>query len=285
MFGSSQGLSVIGGYSMGGDGAVGPDASPSQATKKTQMGDKDSQSLLPVTVRMIEKAISMRSEGPGLSFHGVEAGVVLVVGIVEELNRQQASIDFLLNDSTGRIKARHFFQSAENQLEQVKQGSYISAVGVVKTEPMPHFSIVTLRPVTSPDEISYHAIESAHTKLRMTTSPKTKEVMDTPPPKTRAAAQEMMPMGAPAPAAAPMDQSGGISPPKVALSGSRLQEEVNKFLQEGGARAGPAGLALQEIFTHFQGSADRADVNASLTALCDDGMAYTTIDEEHFLPV
>lgn len=273
MFGSSQGLSVIGGY--------GDSLAPTQeATKKTQLGDKDSQNLLPLTIRMIEKAISTRSDGAGLSFHGAEAGVVLVVGIVEEMNRQQASIDFFLNDATGRIKARHFFQSADNQLEEVKQGTYISAVGVVKTEPMPHFSILFLRTVQSPDEISYHMIEAAHTKLRMTTSRQTKEMMDTPPPKTRPAAQEIMPMGIPAPAAAPMDQ--GISPPKVALSGSRLQEEVTKFLQDGSARAGQAGIALQEIVAHFQGSAGRDDVTACLTTLCDDGAVYTTIDEEHY---
>merc|ERR1719217_1201999 len=119
---------------------------------------------------MVEQAISTRSDGAGLCFHGAEVGVVLIVGIVEEFDPKQASIDFVLNDATGRIKARHFFQSADNQLMQVKEGSYISAVGVIKTEPQPHFSIVTLRPVTSPDEISYHAIEAAHTKLRMTTS-------------------------------------------------------------------------------------------------------------------
>lgn len=281
MFGSSQGLTLSGGYNTGNDAAPGAEASPSQATKKGQLGS-ESQALMPVTLRMVENA---RLEGAELRFHGMDVGLVLVVGIVEDLTRQQAALDFTLNDATGRIKARHFFQSAENQLEQVKEGTYINAVGVVKTDPMPHFSIVTLRPITSPDEISYHAIEVAHTKLRLTTRRDTKMVVDSPLPRVATP----MAMETPAPKPRVLEEAlpkgGPDTSAKVALSGPRLQEEVQAFLQRGVERAGAVGLALQDVCANFQGSAGMTDVKASLQTLCDDGLAYTTIDEEHFLPV
>merc|ERR1719158_1566933 len=74
-------------------------------------------------------------------------------------------MEFALNDSTGRMKARFFFPS-DLKLASVENGTYVSAVGVLKTNPSVHFSLVALHPVQSPDQISYHMIEVVHASLR-----------------------------------------------------------------------------------------------------------------------
>merc|ERR1719498_1734121 len=106
-----------------------------QGAKQGQPGG-DSQTLVPVTIRMINSAIDARSDNSNeLRFHGKEAGALLVVGVVEDFTRQQAALEFTLNDSTGSLRARYFFRSAAEQLEHVKQGVYVCAVGTVKVEP------------------------------------------------------------------------------------------------------------------------------------------------------
>merc|ERR1719262_558054 len=115
-------------------------------------GPAQGQPLLPVTVRMIELALAQKG-GDELRIHGVEPGAVLLVGAVEDLDLKQAAMEFSLNDATGRIRARFFFPSSEFKADGVKNGSYISAVGTIKTEPALHLSCVTLRPIATPDEI------------------------------------------------------------------------------------------------------------------------------------
>merc|ERR1719424_1884464 len=109
---------------------------------------------------MIERAVAARQGGGNgdgdLKIDGKEVNAVLIVGCVEELNKQQTSVEFSVNDSTGRMKARYYFSSPEMQksLEKVENGSYVNIVGMVKMAPTVHVSVLMMRPVQSPDEIS-----------------------------------------------------------------------------------------------------------------------------------
>merc|ERR1719161_2912296 len=66
------------------------------------------------------------------------------------------------------MRTRYYFTdpAMQQSLDKVENGTYVTLVGLVKMKPTTHVSILTMRPVQSPDEISYHMIEVAHSSLR-----------------------------------------------------------------------------------------------------------------------
>merc|ERR1719265_2350201 len=172
--------------------------------------------------------------------------MIVVVGAIEELNRQQASMEFVLNDSTGRMKARFFYPS-DLKLDGVQNGTYVSAVGVLKIQPTVHFSLVALHPVQSADQISYHMIEVAHASLR------SKGKMSS---KVGGSPQQEAPSVVPRPlvstsgvtpqAMQPVPASAPQLPP--AVESRPLKERITDFLSQ---TTNAEGVALTDLNTQF----------------------------------
>jgi len=247
---------------------------------------EDRQTCLPVTVRAVERALERRSDTGGeLRFHGSEPGVLLLVGLVESMTKQAASIEFSLNDGTGRIKARHYVSDRQSgDLDALAPGCYVSAFGSVRTAPEVHLAVVGMSPVRSADEVSYHMIEAAYAALKLEKG--VSEPM-TPAPKRPAPAeaagispQKLEVAAAAAPAAVEASKPPAAAP-KEPLSGSGLRKAVLRFLQrEGEGR--PEGVSLAAV-CGCVGATPADDVTAALRRLVDAGEIYTTIDDEHFL--
>merc|ERR1712151_1002718 len=92
-----------------------------------------------------------------LCIHGTEPGMLILAGVVETLTKQAASMEFSLNDGTGRIKARHYITDGQSKgLEDITVGRYISAFGNMRTMPVPHFVVTGMRLISTADEISFH---------------------------------------------------------------------------------------------------------------------------------
>jgi len=267
--------------SFGGYGQSQADVPMEPTQGSPQKGQADSNNLVPVTIRMLEKAAASQAPGGELSVDGRAANMMIVVGAIEELNRQQASMEFVLNDSTGRMKARYFFPS-DLKLDSVQNGSYVSAVGVLKTAPSVHFSLVALHPVQSPDQISYHMIEVAHSSLRskgkMATTSKVaglSPMKDVPAtvPRPLVSTSSSAPMGTAALSSAPLAPAAVESGP--------LGERITTFLREQG---NAEGVAITALNTRFSTDGSEA-VKKAMHELLDDGSAYTTIDDDHFAAV
>nr|QDO16283.1 replication protein A 32 kDa subunit [Lingulodinium polyedra] len=242
------------------------------AAKKARHEDK--QTCLPVTVRAVEEALGLRGDeaGEGLRFHGTDQGMLILVGVVEGLVRQPASVEFTLNDTTGRIKARHYLVSQEAKaLQDLAEGQYVCVFGSVRAAPTLHVAVAGLRPLESPDEVSYHMVEAAHAALKLQ---KAGELPTTPSPRRPAAAAAQAPGE---PGAAPMELS---APKRARLEGAALRGAVLAFLR--GAAAGrPEGASLAALCGHLQ-PAPEEEVRAALQALVGDGDVYNTLDENHF---
>lgn len=253
--------------------------------QKGQLGG-ESHTLVPVTIHMMEQAAASQAPGGDLRVDGRMANMMLVVGAVEDLNRQQASMEFSLNDSTGRMKARFFFP-ADLKLDSVQNGTYVSAVGQLKTQPSVHFSLVSLHPVQSPDQISYHMVEVAHASLR-----NKGKLAST----TKATAFSSPQKDAPATVPRPLVSTTGPSPQPMMTAVSKptpvpmapaasdsapLREQIATFLR---TFQNADGAALEELNTRF-GTAGPQAVKAAIDELLDEGEAYTTIDENHFAVV
>jgi hypothetical protein len=278
MFGSTL---SFGGY---GQSQADVPMEPTQGSPQKGQAGGDSNVLVPVTIHMLEKAAAAQAPGGDLRIDGRLANMVVVVGAVEELNKQQASMEFTLDDSTGRMRTRFFFPS-DLKLDSVQNGTYVSAVGQLKTQPTVHFSLVGLHSVQSPDQISYHMIEVAHDSLRNKGkvgstnkaeffSPQKDAPATVPRPLVSTTGPSPQPMETAAPKPSPV-------PMAAAADNGPLQEQIANFLR---TQNNPEGVAIADLNNRFSAAGSEA-VKKALDELLDDGSAYTTIDEEHFAVV
>jgi len=265
---------------------AGPTGATQDAAKKVRQEEK--QTCLPVTIRTVERAIAQTADfGGELRFFGAEIGqgMLILVGIIDSMKQHSANVEFSLNDSTGRIKARYYKTASQsNELDELAPGMYVSVFGAVRTAPETHFAVAGMRLVKSADEVSYHMVEVAYAALKL----KGSHEPTTPAPKKNASSA----------LAEPSSASTGLSPVKVdkvtssvseaaaialptsPLSGKALRTAVLAFLQkEGDGR--PEGVAFAAICNHANPT-PTDEVRAALERLVTDGDVFTTIDEGHF---
>lgn len=239
----------------------------------------DSNALIPVTIHMLEKAVV---EGTETKIDGRNANMMIVVGAVEEFNRHASNLmEFVLNDSTGKIKIRYFISNPDLKMDSIKNGMYVTAVGTLKNQPSLHFSVVALHPVKTPDEISHHIIDVAHSSLRHKGKMASKQ-----PSTTKAGESLFMTQGfssspPPAVAAAPRPMVPTSSPVVAPKAEGPLSEQIAAFLS---SQQKDEGVAFTELTAHFNTVGAEA-VKAAIDVLLDDGTAYTTIDDHHFAAV
>lgn len=278
MFGASQSL----GFGASGYGASqgNPFASQGQGQspeKRTRQEDK--QTCVPATVRLLLDAQrSVEDKGAELQLHGAEVVNVTLVGVVENLVRQATVLEFTLNDGSGRVKVRHYQTGDSSEKDGLAAGRYASVVGSLRTAPAVHVSALSLRPVASADEVSYHLIEVAHAALMM------KRGGQAPPAPANQISQPTMvtasqPLSTPAaaPAAAQVPAASPVAAP------ADLRSAVLTVLKnEGESR--PEGVPRTIIMDRLK-SSSADDVRKELEKLVTDGEAFTTIDDDHFSPI
>lgn len=240
--------------------------SQGEPAAKKGRSESDRSSCIPVTLKILQEAVGKKDENPGseLQVHGMEPGMLIVVGTIESLTRQNMSLEFSLNDGTGRMKARYFTSDAQpTDLGNIKEGSYVSVAGNVRTAPSLHFAVTFMRLVDSADEVSHHMIEAAHASLKAKERPPT------------ASSQDIMKAPTPMHTSQPSQEAT-----KVALSGMALQAAVLDFIKREaeGKEEGIAGVA---VIQHLNPT-PAAEVVSMLQKLVDDGELFNTTDEEHF---
>ena len=99
---------------------------------------------------------------PGFRSPGVR--IVLVGAVVEE---QLGFVyrDITLDDSTGRIRVRHLHNLDTISDQPRLLGNYVTVAGRVSNTTPQHVVAGNVHPVASPDVVSFHFIEVAHTFL------------------------------------------------------------------------------------------------------------------------
>jgi len=274
------------------------DAGTQSSSPQKAKRQEEKSSCVPITARIIESAIK-NMEGGELLIHGEEPSMVVLVGQVESLVKQAASLEFTLNDSTGRVKARHFFpnQEARPEFDKLESGGYVSVVANVRTAPTVHLGVQFMTLVQSADEISYHMIEAAHAAIKLQQTSKDPAT----PAAKRPVASPMSVAGSQGPSWSPdvamtpakeVKETVTVAPAvpmsfasaKVKLAGDELKNAIIDLLRKEGPTTGELGVAMTQVDAGLEAT-PLADIKGCLAQLLDDGDVYTTLDDDHFLTV
>jgi hypothetical protein len=141
------------------------------------------------------------------------------------------------------MRARYFFtKEMEQILEKVENGVYVSIVGIAKVKPTAHVSVLTMRPVQSPDEISYHEIHVAYASLKSKKKPTMSgesafsKVVSSPPRTETPVETVVTPMR--------RNEPMSVTPPKHE---GPLRERITKFLAEPQHQQDPSGVSMSKL--------------------------------------
>lgn len=233
---------------------------------------EDKQNCIPVSVRcVLDAAAELGSDAKGdLRIHGSEVAVVVLVGMVEGLVKQTSSLEFTMNDATGRIKVKYYMAESAG-VEKLENGAYVSIVGNVRTSPAVHVSVLSLRAVQSANEVSYHMIEAAYANVKLSQKPAepapTSTAMDFPTPSKEfsSPAAQQSPAQPPAQQVKPVGDVNSQILEVLRRDGEGLEEGVEK------------SVLLKKLDTLTADS-----ITAALDKLVDAGEVFRTIDDDHF---
>jgi len=292
-FGSTQGFTM-------GFGEKNQVSSNGEASVARRKRDEPPQTCLPVTIRLIETAISQRVDdgtSAELKLHGAEHGMLILVAVVEAITKKETSMELALNDSTGRIKARFYTHGQQpEEYDGIVPGWYVYLFGNVRTSPMVHFAVIGMRLVSSANEISYHMIESAYAALKLQKDlvqpmTPTKRILHAEKESDTMMATDITPAKVPEPSTMAVatlmpsawniqETNAPVTAPKVRLEGTGLRNAILAFIRsEGEGKA--EGIALATISVHVDPT-PTGEVRNALGQLVAEGEIFTTLDDDHF---
>ncbi|XP_020202714.1 replication protein A 32 kDa subunit A [Cajanus cajan] len=274
MFSSSQ-FDAAAAFSGGGFTS----SQPSQLNDSSPAASKsrDSQGLVPVTVKQISEASQSGDEKSNFAINGVDLNNVTLVGMVYEKVERNTDVNFVLDDGTGRIKCRRWVNETfdTKEMEQVNDGMYVRVYGHLKSfQGVRQLVAFSVRPVTNFDEIPFHFIDCIHSHLRSkvkvegitSTNPSSVTSFNTP--------VKSEPNGSQAPSSNP-----GYA--QYSVDGLKdCDKLVIDYLHQHSDMSDERGIHVNELSRELKLPMDK--IMLSLKTLGDDGLVYSTIDDYHY---
>lgn len=146
---------------------------PSQANQGgesslTPSKNRESQTLLPLTIKQINHALQSSDDRTGLTIDGVGVYTVTLVGRVCNKSGQITEFKFVLDDGTGTIECTKWLHEPADAMavESIMNGMYVRLYGQLKGfHGKQTLSIFSLRPVTDFNEIASHFLECIYVHL------------------------------------------------------------------------------------------------------------------------
>ena len=119
-------------------------------------GRKRSQSrnIMPVSVRMI---MQYHEEDGPLQVCGVEVGMVSMVVQIRQVTKEDVSINYLVEDDTGRMSAVHY--NDENTVPAITN-TFVKIIGVLKTgREVNMVTVYRLTTIKDMNEVTAHQLD------------------------------------------------------------------------------------------------------------------------------
>ncbi|KAI8913897.1 replication protein A, subunit RPA32 [Powellomyces hirtus] len=271
--GGGGGSSGGGGGGGGGGGFFSPGGiSASQESPSARgRGTSTNQSLRPVTIKMLLEAKQLVPDSPFVIDEN-ELSLCTLIGQIKSINQQSTNITYILHDSTGSIEVKKWIQSDETDYDAAQRdschvGSYVRIFGHLRVfQNKRSLLIFNIRPIAGADEISFHLLEVMYVH--------------------RMLIKGMDNSGG---AHAPMDQNSvyaagngnGVGGAEMAVNDKLppLHQQVLNFAKQ--YTHLDEGAAKSDIVQRLRGQASEATIRDAVQDLLNDGMMYTTVDEDH----
>ncbi|RVW52330.1 Replication protein A 32 kDa subunit A [Vitis vinifera] len=245
---------------------------------------RDTQGLIPVTVKQISEASHSGDDKSNFQIDGVDVTNITLVGMVFDKSERVTDVSFALDDGTGRIECKRWVNEAfdTREMENIREvlilffnfvpnsdGIYVRLNGHLRSSggnrQLVAFSV---RPVTNFDEIAFHFIEVIHLHLKNS--------------KTRLPSDALtQPLSA-----SVKTESTGYQTPSSQLSAQSvdgvngLDQMVLDYLQQPSNYDREKGIHRDELSQQLKISTEK--IMESIRTLEEEGLIYSTIDEFHY---
>ncbi|KAK3018274.1 hypothetical protein RJ639_003102 [Escallonia herrerae] len=147
---------------------------PSQATQTADPSlppakNRDSQPLMPLTVKQIREAFQSSDDKSNFLIDDVDVNNVLyailvkLVGMVSSKAERVTDVSFVIDDGTGRIDCNRWVNEAVDtkEMEGILNGMYVRVHGHLKGfQGKKQLVVFSIRPVIDYNEIANHFVES-----------------------------------------------------------------------------------------------------------------------------
>ncbi|RDX73210.1 Replication protein A 32 kDa subunit A [Mucuna pruriens] len=280
MFSSSQ-FDATSAFSGGGFMSSQPsqlnDSSPAPSKSR------ETQGLVPVTVKQISEATQSGDEKSNFVINGVDLNNVTLVGMVFEKVERNTDVNFVLDDGTGRIKCRRWVNETFDTKEMEEEWHVRSCLWAFEKLSRCQATCCLLcqacaldpfLPVTNFDEIPFHFIDCIHNHLRSkvkvegitSANPSSGSSFNTP--------IKNAPNGSQAPSSNPAYA-------QYSMDGLKDYDKlVIDYLQQHSDMSDERGIHVNELSRELKLPLDK--IMLSLKTLGDDGLVYSTIDDYHY---
>lgn len=256
---------------------------PSQSTQSADPSfssssskNRDSQPLLPLTVKQISEALQSSDDKTNFLIDGVDVNNVTLVGLVFNKTERVTDVAFVINDGTGHIDCIKWNSEAvdNKEMEGILNGMYVRVHGHLKGfQGKKQLVVFSIRPLEDYNEIAYHFVECMYvhnynTKIRLQSGGPTLSMPNT-------AFNTPLKGYQSAP---PNQYSGAVHSSMDALKG--IDQMVIDYLQQPQCLAREKGVPINEIAQRLNMPAEK--VTMSIKSLEDEGLVYSTIDDYHY---
>ncbi|KAF8892525.1 hypothetical protein BD779DRAFT_1509479 [Infundibulicybe gibba] len=256
-----------GGYIPGGGSPFSNSGTPGGANRRNEV----SQSLRPVTVAQLVKASQPHTDADW-TIDNTEIGQVTLVGQVVSVRTQATNIVYWIDDSTGRIEARHWLdtsiESESIKWTGIEENTYVRVVGNLKTfADVRYLNATHIRTSKDVHEVYFHSLEviTASLALERGAPPYAGQ------PSTAAPVPGASQYVTQAQTAQAQDEFAHHPPLPRAILGFMTSQPTS-----------PQGIHVSAIARACSSLGDAAKISLALETLMDDGLIFSTIDDSHF---
>ncbi|CAH9098930.1 unnamed protein product [Cuscuta epithymum] len=248
---------------------------PSYSTSK----NRDTQSLLPLTVKQIIDAVQTSDDKINFLVDGVDVNNVKLVGIVFNIADRATDISFVLDDGTGRIDCYRWLNEPFDKTEMaaISNGMYVKVHGHLKGfQGKKQLMTYSVRPVEDYNEIAYHIAEAIYAYCYNTKIRKLQE--SSAHTAAAAAAAPHMPYSNTPTKGYQVSQQNfpGYSMDRI----TGVEEMVLNYLQQPSCLAREKGVHRKELADQLNVPPEK--ISLAIESLEAEGLVYSTIDEHHF---
>lgn len=262
------GATTGGGYMAGGSPYGSTSGSPGGVARKSEIAH----SLRPMTIYQLIQASQAHTDADWI-LDDHEIGQVTIVAYIASVQTQATNSQFMLDDGSGRIEARHWIDSSvddETEKNGIVEGAYVRVLGSLKTfGSKKYINTNLMRPVSSPAEIYFHLLEAMTVTLIWERGP---------PARPGQTPQELMSKNN----AAASNTAYSTQPTVVSNDQFSHLPNLHRLIIAFMRSQPPhdEGVHVSAIARAVGG--DAVTISDAVDKLMDDGLVFATVDDSHF---